>query len=294
MTKTKMKGFGVRNKSKEKTTGDTKMQLTNFHTHTIYSDGNDTPREMIESAVNSGFKALGFTDHSYTHVQEDYPMTLEGEKEYRKEIRALAKEYSDRIRIYCGIEQDSKSQLPVPGDYDFILSSVHEIMYHGDFYPLDLDAPTQQKLADKVFGGDFVEMSKVYFNRLTEHIIEQKTDIVGHFDLITKYGLIPENDQRYIDAALEAIREIIKHCKVFELNTGAIARGLRTLPYPTVFMIDEIKRLGGSIIINSDCHNRFNLSCYFDESEKLLLSRGFVKNEHADLNHIVRDIEIWS
>lgn len=270
------------------------MIRTNFHTHTKYSDGRDTPIEMIEKAISLGFRALGFSDHSYTHEREDYAMTHEGEREYRREIRALSKEYSDRIRIYCGLEQDSKSAFPAPENYDYIISSVHELMYHGDFYPVDSKSEIQRALADNVFGGDIVEMSKVYFNKLTEHVIEQKTDIVGHFDLVTKYSLIPEEDPKYIDAALEAIREIVKHCKLFELNTGAIARGLRTVPYPAPFMIDEIKRLGGSFVVSSDCHDRNKLDFWFNEAEKLLMSHGFKKNEHADINGIVRDVEIWT
>ena len=36
------------------------MQRCNFHTHTKYSDGTDTPREMIEAAIGFGFKAPDF------------------------------------------------------------------------------------------------------------------------------------------------------------------------------------------------------------------------------------------
>ena len=60
------------------------MQRCNFHTHTKYSDGTDTPQEMIEAAIGFGFKALGFSDHSYTHQREDYPMSIEGQKQYRR------------------------------------------------------------------------------------------------------------------------------------------------------------------------------------------------------------------
>ncbi len=269
------------------------MIKTNFHTHTKYSDGRDTPTEMIEEAIAKGFKALGFSDHTYTHKRESYAMSVDGEEKYRREIRALAHQYKDKIRVYCGIEQDSLSALPDYEDYDYIISSVHEILYHGDFYPVDHSPEIQKKLVNTVFGGDFTEMSRVYFDRLVEHVTEQKTDIVGHFDLVTKYSLIPEQSPKYMDFALEAIKEIIGHCKAFELNTGAIARGLRTVPYPADFMIDEIKRLGGAFIVSSDCHYKHKIDFWFDEAERLLLSHGFKKNEHADLNNNVRDIEIW-
>ncbi len=270
------------------------MQGSNFHTHTIHSDGTHTPREIIEAAIGFGFHSIGFSDHSYTHSREEYPMSLGGDIQYRAEIRNLAEEYSGRIKIYCGIEQDSESSLPSPEDYDYIISSVHQMAYHGDFFPLEWDADKQKNAVNKVFGGKIVDMAKYYFDILTEHVIRQKTDIVGHFDVISKFSLIPENDPEYISSALEAIREIIKHCKVFELNTGAIVRGYRSVPYPAEFMLDEIKRLGGSVVITSDCHNREFLTTWFDEGEDLLASRGFTKNERADLNGVVRGIEIWS
>ncbi len=269
------------------------MQKCNFHTHTKYSDGNDTPAEMIESAIGFGFTSLGFSDHSYMHPLEGYPMSVEGQIKYKQEIRELAEKYAGRIRVYCGIEQDADSVFPMPGEYDFILSSVHELLYHGEFYPLDSGEEKHRRAVENVFGGNYTEFAKWYFHNLTEHVIRQKTDIVGHFDLVTKYGLAPEDDPAYVDAALEAVREIVKHCKVFELNTGAIARGLRTVPYPAAFIVDEIRRLGGRFIINSDCHYKEKLTVWFDEGETFLAAHGFVKDEHADLNDRVKDIEIW-
>ena len=54
------------------------MQKHNFHTHTRYSDGHDTPREMIGEAVSRGFTALGSSDHSYAGSASYYSMSPEG------------------------------------------------------------------------------------------------------------------------------------------------------------------------------------------------------------------------
>jgi predicted metal-dependent phosphoesterase TrpH len=37
-----------------------------LHTHTVRSDGNDTPRELIDNAVAAGLRVLGITDHDIT------------------------------------------------------------------------------------------------------------------------------------------------------------------------------------------------------------------------------------
>ena len=37
---------------------------TNFHMHTVWCDGKDTPRAMVESALAKGFSAIGFSSHA--------------------------------------------------------------------------------------------------------------------------------------------------------------------------------------------------------------------------------------
>ena len=56
----------------------------------------------------------------------------------------------------------------------------------------------------------------------------------------------------------------------FEVNTGAISRGYRSAPYPTVPIIKELKRLGFGVVITSDCHDRNYVDCHFNETAELL------------------------
>ena len=39
------------------------MYPCDMHTHTVNSDGNDTPRELLENAVKAGLKVVAITDH---------------------------------------------------------------------------------------------------------------------------------------------------------------------------------------------------------------------------------------
>ncbi len=268
------------------------MQKHNFHTHTRYSDGHDTPREMIREAVSRGFTALGFSDHSWAWFESSYSMSPEGTLACFREIRSLAAEDRGVIEIYNGVELDGESGIPTL-DYDFVLSSVHEMVRHGKSMPIDSGEQLQRALVAELFGGSFVDFTKAYFASLTEHVLRNKPDIVGHIDLPTKYSLCPEDDPAYRDAAREAVREIAKSCSVFELNTGAIARGLRTVPYPAPFLLREIKEAGGSLLINSDCHYRAKLTCWFDEAEAYLAENGFEKSENQRLNDRISGVTLW-
>ena len=48
------------------------MKITNYHTHTTYCDGKDTPEEMVLAAIGYGMHALGFSTHSYTSRDLSY------------------------------------------------------------------------------------------------------------------------------------------------------------------------------------------------------------------------------
>ncbi len=269
------------------------MQKSNFHTHTKYSDGKNTPREIAEYAISIGFHSLGFSDHSYSPKCISYCIAEEAVADYYAEIRSLEKEYEGRIKIYAGIELDCQSMAP-EYNYDYVISSVHSLCKNGICYDIDHTAEGFVRMVNEGFNGSSVDMSKEYFERVTEHIMRNKTDIVGHFDLPTKFGMAPEMSDKYIDSAIESLREVIKYCKVFELNTGAIARGIRKVPYPAPFILDEIKKLGGMIVVTSDCHYRERLTVWFDEAEEYLKSHGFVKNDAGVLNEKVHGIEIWA
>ena len=268
------------------------MQRSCFHTHSTYSDGKASLREMIHAALDKGFTALGFSDHSYAPEQIDYCMPEERVQANYDEILSLGEEYRGRIALYAGIELDGDSSLPKI-DYDYVLASVHEMHHRGKSYPVDYSADVQLELADELFDGSMVKYSRAYYESLMNHVARCKPDIIGHFDLVTKYSLVPEDDREYQMIATEAAIECLKHCSTFELNTGAIARGLRKTPYPADFILREIKSHGGRVIITSDCHYPERLTCWFDEAEEYLSSIGFVKNPSADLNNRVRGIEIW-
>ncbi len=268
------------------------MQKSNFHTHSTYSDGHATPREMIEAALGQGFTAIGFSDHSYAPEQIDYCMSEEKVCQNYNEIKALSEEYRGRIAVYAGIELDGDSALPEL-DYDYVLASVHEMHHDGKSYPVDFSAEVQLELANELFGGSMVNYSEAYYDSLVRHVKNCKPDIIGHFDLATKYSLVPEDDGRYIELARQAAAECLKYCNTFELNTGAIARGLRQEPYPAGFILREIKARGGRVIVTSDCHYTERLTCWFSEAEEYLKSLGFRKDPSADLNSKVRGVEIW-
>ena len=91
---------------------------SNPHTHTTFSDGRDAPRAQIERALALGFRALGFSDHAVQDVDAFTGIPKEREADYQSEVRALAKEYAGRIRVYLGLELDHHRAKEVMAELD--------------------------------------------------------------------------------------------------------------------------------------------------------------------------------
>ena len=65
------------------------MIKSDFHTHTTYCDGKNSPKEMVEAAYKNGFSAIGFSSHSHTPFDESYCMSVENTEKYIHEVNAL-------------------------------------------------------------------------------------------------------------------------------------------------------------------------------------------------------------
>ena len=66
------------------------MIKCNFHTHSTWCDGKDSPRKMIQAAIAKGFKEIGFSSHAM--LPESNPawgMAAEKAQRYLREIRSL-------------------------------------------------------------------------------------------------------------------------------------------------------------------------------------------------------------
>lgn len=249
------------------------MELFDLHVHSVFSDGRDTPRDIVISAIEKGVKTLGFSDHSYTEFDERYCIQRDKQAEYIRTINELKNEFSDKIEILCATEQDFYSTAPTTG-YDYVIGSVHYVLIDGEYIPVDETADILKQAADKYFSGDILSLCEAYFENVGKVYEKTKCDIVGHFDLITKFNeqeqLFDENDTRYIRAYRKAVDKIITDCKVFEINTGAISRGYRITPYPSENIRSYIRQKGGKFILSSDSHQKETLCFEFDKFRNLL------------------------
>lgn len=248
----------------------------NYHTHTSFCDGRDTPEDVVLAAIAANMESIGFSGHAPTEGGERYCM--KSAPEYRDAINRLKDKYSDKIRILLGIERDIYSY-DDDGEYDYVLGAVHSIVYRGEHFEVDA-APERFALGiETAFGGDGDAFALAYMEKIAKVAEITGCDAVAHFDLVSKFNTgnkyFNEQNPEYIAAGLEAIERITKTCRVYEINTGAISRGWRTTPYPAPVFLDKIKSEGGLVTFGSDSHRSDTLLCCFEEAEKLAIRHGF-------------------
>jgi DNA polymerase (family 10) len=98
-----------------------------FHVHTTYSDGQDSPQDVVRAARDLGWEYVGLSDHSRSATPG---MSVEKALEQLELLERLAA--SERgIRVFRGVESDilPDGSLDYPPEilakFDFVIASVH-------------------------------------------------------------------------------------------------------------------------------------------------------------------------
>ena len=246
------------------------MILQDFHTHTSLSDGADSPEELAQAAVSMGMTCLGISDHANTPFDEDYCLAAGSEEAYRRRVHALRERYQGRIRILCGIEQDIFAPVPARG-YDYVIGSVHYVSAQGRYIPVDLQPELMSEAARDIFDGDIYTLVERYYETVSQVVERTGADLIGHFDIITKYlerePIFDTQHPRYIAAWQSAADTLLKTGRPFEINTGAMSHGYRTSPYPAPEILTYLRARGARFVLSSDCHEKANLMYRFPDFE---------------------------
>jgi histidinol-phosphatase (PHP family) len=252
--------------------------LSNFHAHSTFDDGAESCEAMVKAAISKGCAVFGISGHAPMGFPTDWCMTRENEPAFIEEMRRLKEKYAGQITLLTGLERDYYAPEPAYR-YDYIIGSVHYIKKDGAMFTVDDTEEAQIGDVRNYFGGDFYAYTKAYYEIVADVAGKTSPDIIGHFDLVTKFNesgkLFDETDPRYLKPALEALAAVTEKHKLFEINTGAMYRVGRTVPYPAPVLLKEFFELGGEIILSSDSHDGASIGYKFNEAAGLAKSCGF-------------------
>ena len=162
------------------------MKRSNYHTHTLFCDGSDSPEELVLEAIRLGCPEIGFSGHSCLEIDTG-SMTADGMEKYCSEIQRLKARYAEKIKILLGIEQDYFSELPHKESFDFIIGAVHYVEKGGNLCPVDETREQFLKTVDDLYHGDFYSFAEDYYATVADLYRKTQCNVIAHFDLITKY-----------------------------------------------------------------------------------------------------------
>ena len=253
--------------------------LCSVHTHTTFCDGKDTMEAMVEAAYAAGVRYYGISGHSHTPILEDEPFVMSQDMTaYRETAAKLAEQYHGKMEILLGIEWDHLADVSFE-DFDYWIGSVHCLRSkNGSCYSIDSVEEVFAACRDEAFGGDVPKMVQAYFEEVSQ-VACMRPPILGHMDLVAKFNtgnkFFDEDCAQYKAAALQALRAVNPAETVLEINTGGIARGYRTVPYPALFLLKEWRAMGGRVIITADAHTAKGILYGYDQAVSFAKAAGF-------------------
>ena len=262
------------------------MKWTNYHSHTHYTDGKGEPELYIQSAIEKGMYAYGFSCHSPVPFESGWNMKFEKLAQYLEEINNLKKKYKGRIKIYLGLEIDYVKNLIglfLYNNYqlDYSVGGVHFLgkFDNGRFWDYDGGKPWFEKGLNELFDNNIKKLVTYYYQQVTEMDVVEKPDVIAHFNLIKKYNkgnyFFNEEDSWYKEIAFGALEEIAKTDAIIEINTRGVLKKLDKEFYPSDSILKRCKELSVPVCLSADTHHPDDVMALLPEVRELLMSIGY-------------------
>ncbi len=247
-----------------------------YHVHTHFSeDGEMSLDEACVAAIKGHVREIAITDH----VDIDYPdRNFQFNLEYDAYSDAISKanqKYKGRLNIIMGLEiglqphiLDECEAFIEDKKFEFIIASLHAVsrkdLYSKTFYEKkDKRTAYTEYLRELLF---CIENFEMY-------------DVLGHIDIIRRYGDYKDNSIKYTDYAdlLDAIfKELILRGKGIEINTSGFRYGLEKGTMPDFDLLKRYRELGGEILtIGSDAHKPCHMAAHFALAHSMAKEAGF-------------------
>jgi histidinol-phosphatase (PHP family) len=266
------------------------MPWSNYHSHTNFSDGSNNPDEYIKEAIRQAVHVYGFSCHAPVPFETDWCMKIEKLEDYYAEIKKLKSKYASQISILLGLEVDYVPKLVGPkdvffknGSLNYLIGSVHFVDSFQDGTPWGIDASKEVfiKGLEQIWKNDIKKAIHRYYQLIRDMIKRSTPDIIGHFDKIRMHNegnkYFSEDESWYKDEVFKSL-EVIRASKcLVEVNTRGIYKGYTKEPYPSLWILNEAKRMGIPIVLNSDAHRPVEITGMFAETAKMLAKEGYTE-----------------
>ena len=246
--------------------------VPDYHTHTpLCRHAVGEPEEYARRALAVGVTELGFSDHSPMppDYDPDWRMTIDEYGRYVGMVERCRAAFP-QLSIKLGLEADYHpgteafvAKILREHPFDYVIGSVH---YLGDW---GFDNP---ELAGRFEGRDVGALYEQYFGLVTALAGTGLYDILGHPDLIKKFGHRPSRDWAGLER--RALEAVAKAGMALDVNTSGLRRPAKEI-YPRLTMLRSAREMGIGITFGSDAHEPGHVGQAFAEAVAHARAAGY-------------------
>ncbi len=265
----------------------------NLHQHSSFSDGGEEPESFVKKALELGFSAVGFSEHSPLPFDNPFSLKAEKTEAYIRETERLKAEYSGRLSIYRALEMDFIPGISDDFAYwknhcrtDYLIGSVHLVKPAGFDELWFTDGPDFRIYDEgirKFFGVDIKKAVRAFYHQTCRMIETQEFDIVGHVDKIKMHnrGRFFSEDEKWYRSLVDETLELIRQKnRIVEINTRGLYKKRSDSLFPDGYTLKRVKELQIPILISSDAHQPEETNALLDFTRHYLLDLDFSEVMH--------------
>lgn len=253
--------------------------MIDYHIHTkLCGHASGEMEEYVQCAISVGVKEMGFSDHMpmVTNHEDGLAMPMEKLPFYVEQVLSLRDSYPD-IDIKLGIEADyfpgleeECKKIIDKYPFDYVIGSVHFIKKWG------FDNINQ---IDKWNEKDINQVYRDYYALLRKSAQSGLYDIIGHSDLVKKFGQRPSDD---LSDEIEHTAQVFSDYKMAcEINTAGLRRPVLEI-YPSLDILKIYRKYDISIIFGSDAHRPGEVANNFDNAYRIAADAGYDEEVRFD------------
>lgn len=248
--------------------------MIDYHVHTqLCGHASGSAEEYIESALEKGLAEIGISEHAPMPDEIRAGLTMPaGEVEsYIKSVLELRKKYASRIGVKLGFEVDYPPFASFDKKYfsdpriDYLIGSCHFIDGWGFDHPLFVDGYRERDIDD---------IYESYFRIILALAGSGLYDVVGHFDIVKKFGHRARKD--FLPAVEKIAHTLARRGVAVEINTGGLRHTVSEM-YPSDDIIAVLFNCGVPVTLGSDAHAPENMGYSFPQAVEKLKKAGYRK-----------------
>jgi histidinol-phosphatase (PHP family) len=231
-------------------------------------------REYADEAIKKGLKEIGMSDHSPMPNGFDaaWRMDMLELPDYLQEVEQVRDALAGKLAVKVGLEADfhpgteAAVQSMIDGyAWDYVMGSVH---YIGDWA---FDNPDEEYRWQDINAEDaYCD----YFELVARSAETGMFDVIGHPDLIKKFGQRAPDQSQRVDIAETRMLEAVKAADMaLEISSAGLRKPVGEI-YPHPRIVEKAAAMGIVFAFGSDAHAPNEVGHGMDDCLALLQCYG--------------------